>query len=245
MVRLTTMAVLAVAAACHLWVQAAPGKLASDRQTRARRAGANLTWQGEEPQAQGNTMDGSCPALIAARDKAAQLFTKRLTRGEYEKRNFMWMRCRFEQDKSYFDVGGSWPGPQGEHLKDFLTENTAPGYPVGPLLKFAFQHVNADEKGEGGWGDAYLWVMLPWLYAAVESKFGFRPMPLLRVVEPIVQFGQSVAEQENRTFYVIDCPTGRPEGKYFRGYGTEAKSDKAMASYFTGDPEHQWSTGGN
>ena len=163
MVRLTKMAVLAVAAACHLWVQAAPGKLASDRQTRARRAGANLTWQGEEPQAQGNTMDGSCPALIAARDKAAQLFTKRLTRGEYEKRNFMWMRCRFEQDKSYFDVGGSWPGPQGEHLKDFLTENTAPGYPVGPLLKFAFQHVNADEKGEGGWGDAYLWVMLPWL----------------------------------------------------------------------------------
>ncbi|KAL3960513.1 hypothetical protein ACCO45_005630 [Purpureocillium lilacinum] len=213
MVRLTKMAVLAVAAACHLWVQAAPGKLASDRQTRARRAGANLTWQGEEPQAQGNTMDGSCPALIAARDKAAQLFTKRLTRGG---------------DKSYFDVGGSWPGPQGEHLKDFLTENTAPGYPVGPLLKFAFQHVNADEKGEGGWGDAYLWVMLPWLYAAVESKFGFRPMPLLRVVEPIVQFGQSVAEQENRTFYVIDCPTGRPEG-----------------NYFTGDPEHQWSTGGN
>ncbi|UNI20387.1 hypothetical protein JDV02_006480 [Purpureocillium takamizusanense] len=233
------MAAVAVAATGWPWAQAAPEEPASaNKQTRARQqqmeATPRLASQAEQSNTTGPT-EGNCAALLAARDKAAKLFTRTLNKGEYYERDFMWMRCRYQMENNLFDFGGSWPGPDGRDLFAFLEEKTD-----GDVRELAFDYVNARnaEWGSwGGWGDATAMLQL---WGGVSSSASVEHLNIL--VAFMIQFGQLVAERERRTFYVVGCPAGAPNGTYFRGWGVEKKG---IASYFTGGADNHWSTGGN
>lgn len=134
-------------------------------------------------------------AEAAAWVKAAeyQLFEKPITRNEYDRRNWMWVRCRCHHE-AHFDMGGTWFGHRGEALRKILKRQC-------PLTSWKFKYVNGL-----GWGDAM-----------VNFHWWGDDCRLRDVVNIMRNLALRGGRKARRDFYMWDCPTFEDDAHY----GTE------------------------
>ncbi|EQK99160.1 hypothetical protein G6O67_005721 [Ophiocordyceps sinensis] len=139
------------------------------------------------PKPKGNSESArNCARLKAALNETAELWTRPLTREEYYRRNFMWVRCRSMQAK-WFDMGGAWFDRGDEALKKLLGRE---------LVDWQFKYVR------GNWGDATLFFSQ------------FREVALEHTVAKMIKLAEKASSEYRRNFYVIDCP-GQEEYAYY------------------------------
>ncbi|ODA81436.1 hypothetical protein RJ55_04403 [Drechmeria coniospora] len=170
-------AAVAAAAVVSCWLQGA--------------SASSSTWggQGQPEHSFFNDSNNDCQNRELAYKKAAQLFTRRLTKEEYNSRNFMWIRCRCEKT-SIFDMGGLWFGPNGRNLWYEIQKSI-------PVHGWHFRYTDPRRQGglgKQGWGDAEV-VMYPRVFGQLQD-----------FVRVIVQAGQKASIRYHRTLYIIDCP---------------------------------------
>lgn len=116
------------------------------------------------------------------KNKAYNLFEKRLSRVEYYQRNWQWIRCRTLLGFR-FDMGGSWFGRDAEPLYNELLKYC-------PIDKWRFKYTN-----HLGWGDASI--------SFVSPTSGCRPE---HIVEGMYQLAKYARDKYKREFYIWDCP---------------------------------------
>lgn len=122
-----------------------------------------------------------------------QLFEKPISRNEYDRRNWMWVRCRCHHEAK-FDLGGIWFGHRGEALRKTIKREC-------PLTTWKFKYVNGL-----GWGDA----MVSFHWWGDDCR-------LRDVVNLMRNLALRGGRKYRRDFYMWDCPTFEDD----KHYGTE------------------------
>lgn len=139
-----------------------------------------------------------CNAMEALRNKTADLFRRRISREEYYRRNWMWIRCRGKR-VNRLDMGGSWFGPEGRDFKRYLENMNC-----GSVLNWRFKYVN------GEWGDATL--RFNWLLSC----------GLKTTIAVASSLARVAGERYKREFYILNCPRASMDPNWaseFPGFG--------------------------
>lgn len=183
-----------------LWVAAAP--MAVTAAASGNGTNPNVTATGA-PFTKGDLLLGGqniVPANMTEEESKAwlkqvehELFEKPITRDEYERRNWMWVRCRTHHE-AMFDMGGTWFGHAGQPLKQLLGREC-------PFIGWRFKYVNGL-----GWGDA------------MAQFHGWGDDCRLRDILVLMRnFALRSSAASKRDFYMWDCPGFEDDAHY----GTE------------------------
>ncbi|KAH7163565.1 hypothetical protein B0J13DRAFT_518793 [Dactylonectria estremocensis] len=109
-------------------------------------------------------------------------FGRPLTRIEYHKRNWMWLRCRTWQSLR-FDVGGSWVDDHGRMWMEELESQKC------GLIGWTFEYANRQD-----WGDAY--TQFDWFAAGCDQVMAVRAAQRAAL---------KIGSKTSRELYIYNC----------------------------------------